>query len=121
MFGLSGRKLFILLVLVFLVFAGSQYGPAYFNAIQFNDFVRQEVKFAGSSRKTPDRLRASVLEKSKELGIPNITKDSIKITRRGPSFTLDLEYRWPINMRIYKHDLVFHITEFGEAFENASN
>ncbi|MBI2150751.1 MAG: hypothetical protein HYU27_09135 [Acidobacteria bacterium] len=118
---MSGRKLFILLVLIVLTLAATQYGPAYFNAIQFNDFARQEVKFAASSRRTPDKVRASILAKSVELGIPGFSKNNIKITRRGPSFTLDVEYRWPINMRIYKHELVFHITESGEAFENASN
>ena len=34
---------------------------------------------------------------------------------------LTIEYRWPINMRVYKHDLVFHVSEDGEIFENASN
>lgn len=121
MFGLSGRKLLFLLLLVALVLAGTQYGVGYFNAIQFNDFVRQEVKFAVTSKKSPDTIRASIIMKSKELGIPNITKNDIKIARKGPSFTLDLEYRWPINMRVYKHDLVFRITESGEIFENASN
>ena len=52
MFGLSGRQIFILLILIALLFAGAQYVPAYFAAFQFNDYVRQEVKYAASSRKT---------------------------------------------------------------------
>ena len=117
MFGLSGRKLVIALVVAFLGFAATQYVPAYYNAIQFNDFVRQEVKFAVTARKSPDKIHASILAKSKELGIPGFTKDNIKMTRKAPSFSIDIEYRWPINLRIYKHDLVFHIgPESGEAF-----
>ena len=42
MFGLSGRQIFLLLLLVALLFAGTQYVPAYFSAFQLNDFVRQE-------------------------------------------------------------------------------
>src|SRR5688572_16829554 len=118
MFGLNGRQLFILLLLIILLFAGTQYIPGYFNAIQFNDFIRQEVKFAGPSRKSPDMVRAQVLQKASELGIP-LTKNDIRITRRGPSFTLDIDYLWPINLRVYKHDLKFHVSESGEVFENA--
>jgi hypothetical protein len=120
MFGLSGRQIFFLLLFVFLLFAGTQYVPGYFAAFQFNDFIRQEVKFAVTSRKTTENVRTDIVQKAKELGIAIQPKD-IKITRRGPSFTLDLEYRWPVNMRVYKQDLVFHASESGEIFENAAN
>ena len=60
MFGLSGRQILILLILVALLFLGAQYAPAYFAAFQFNDFIRQEVKYAASSRKTTDTLRADI-------------------------------------------------------------
>ena len=120
MFGLNGRQIIILLIFVALMFAGSQYVPAYFTAFQFNDFIRQEVKYAASSRKSADTIRADIVQKAKELGIP-VTKPDIKITRRGPSFTLELEYRWPIDMKVYKHELVFHASESGEVFENASD
>jgi len=119
MFGLSGRQVFFLLVLVALLFAASQYIPAYFSAFQFNDFVRQEVKYASSSRKTADALRTDILEKASELGIP-ITKKDIRITSRGPSFTLEVDYQWPIDMKLYRHELLFHTSESGELFENAA-
>jgi hypothetical protein len=120
MFGLSGRSIFFLLLLVGILFAATQYVPAYFAAFQFNDYIRQEVKYAVTSRKTTENVRGEIVQKAEELGISVRPKD-IKITRRGPSFTLDLEYHWPINMRLYKHDLVFHTSESGEIFENAYN
>jgi len=120
MFGLKGRQVVILLLLVVLLFAGAQYAPAYFAAFQFSDYVRQEVKYAASSRKTADTIRADILQKAKDLGIP-ITKKDIQITTRGPSFTLEVEYHWPIDMKAYQHELVFHTTASGELFENASN
>jgi len=120
MFGLNGRQIFILLMLVVFLFAASKYVPPYFTAFQFNDFIRQEVKFAASSRKTTDRLRQDVLQKAKEMGVPIEARD-IHITRKGPSFTFELEYRFPIDWRIYHHELVFHALETGEIFENASN
>ena len=120
MFGLSGRQIFILLVLIAFLFAATQYIPAYFAAFQFNDFIRQEVKFAVTNRKTPEKLRADITEKASELGIPLKARD-IHITRRGPAFTLEFEYHWPINMKVYRHELVFHASESGEVFENATD
>jgi len=120
MFGLNSRQIFILLMLVVFLFAAYQYVPPYFTAFEFNDFIRQEVKFAATSRKTTEKLRTDIVEKAREMGVPVAARD-IRITRRGPSFTLELEYRFPIDLKIYHHELVFHASETGEIFENASN
>ncbi len=116
MFGLNGRQLFILLLFVALLFAGSQYIPPYFNAFQFNDFVRQEVKYAVSARKTTDDVRNAIVKKAAELNLP-ITPKDVRIIRRGPSFTVELEYRVPVDIKVYKQDLVFRASESGEVFE----
>jgi hypothetical protein len=120
MFGLNGRRIVFLAIAACLVFAATQYVPAYFAGFQFNDHVRQQVKFAGTARMTVDALRSDVLRKAAELGIP-LTKNNIRISRRGPSFTMEVEYRWPIDLKIYKHELVFHTSHTGELFENAPN
>jgi hypothetical protein len=120
MFGLNGRQLTMLLIVVVLFFVGAQYFPPYFAAFQFNDYVRQEVKYAASAKKTADTLRNEITKKAQELGIP-LNKKDIRISRKGPSFTLELEYRWPINLRVYQHELVFQRSYSGELFENASD
>jgi hypothetical protein len=120
MFGLNGRQIFILLLLVAVLVAGTQYVPGYFAAFQFNDFVRQEVKYAGAARKTPEAVRDDLLQKATEYGIP-LEKQDVHITRRGPAFNIEIEYHWPINLRVYRHELTFHVNESGEVFENASN
>lgn len=120
MFGLRRRQILILMISAAVVFAATRYVPAYVTWFQFNDYVRQQVKFAGTSRKTSDTLREEIFKKAKELSIP-VTKKDIRITRRGPAFTLDLEYRWPIDLKVYRHELLFHSTQTGELFENASD
>jgi hypothetical protein len=120
MFGLSGRQIVILLIFVVLLFAGSQYVPAYFASFQFKDYIRQQVKYAGTSRKTAEALRSEITQKAKELGIP-LAKDAIKITKRGLSFNLEVQYSWHIDLKVYEHDLFFTTSENGELFENASN
>jgi hypothetical protein len=116
MFGLNFRQIFYLLVVVALIYAGIQYVPPYLDSYQFNDFIRQEVKYAISARRTPDQVSASVLQKAKDMNIPLTARD-IHITRRGPSFTLDVQYHFPIDMRVYQQDLVFRASETGETFE----
>jgi hypothetical protein len=116
MFGLNVRQLFLLFLLVLALLAGTQYFPAYFDAIQFNDFIRSEVKYAGSTRKTEAKLRSSIVEKAKEFNIALAARD-VRIMRHGPAFTLELDYRMPIDLRVYKHDLVFHVSQSGELLE----
>jgi hypothetical protein len=120
MFGLRRRQLLMIAVLAAGFFVAYQYVQAYVTAFQFNDFVRQQVKYAGPSRKTADTLREEVFRKANELGIA-LTKKDIRITRRGPAFTLELEYRWPIDLRVYRHELAFRRSYTGELFENASD
>ena len=56
MFGLNARQVFLLLLLIAALFAGAQYIPVYFKALQFNDFIKSEARFAGTSRKSSLRL-----------------------------------------------------------------
>ena|SRR5688572_7382685 len=120
MFGLNGRQMFFLLVFVAALYAATQYGPAYFAAFQFNDFIRQEVKFAAPTRKSIETVRADIVRSAMEFGIALDRRD-VRITTQGPSFTVEFDYRWPIDLRVYKHDLVFHVSETGEFFGNAGN
>ena len=63
---------------------------------------------------------AEILQKAKEMDLP-LMKENLLITRRGPSFTLEWEYHWPIDLKVYHHELTFHNSETGELFENAPN
>jgi hypothetical protein len=116
MFGLSFKKILGIGVVVAIIFAASQYAPAYLTQYQFSDSVRQIVKFAAPSRKDIEAVRRDVVLKARELGL-EINPKEIRIEKRGPSFTLELDYTWPINLRVYQHDLTFSISESGEVFE----
>ena len=115
MFGISLKKLFTLLFLIAGVFVAVQYAGAYLTRYQFQDSVRQSVKYAASTRKKTEDVRREVVEKAQELGIDIGPKD-IHITKRGPAFTLQFEYTWPVNLRVTQHVLTFNISEQGEMF-----
>jgi len=117
MFGLKGRQIFFLLIVLAAVFAAFQYGPPYYAALQLNDFARQEVKYAISARRSPTVVRERIMRQAEELGV-ELDPDYITITRKGPSFTLDMEYSFPINLLVYQHDLVFTLTESGEVYDD---
>jgi hypothetical protein len=115
MFGISPKKLFWLVILIVLIFVGVQYGSAYLTKYQFDDAVRQTVKYAASSRKGLEAIRGEVVEKGAELGIEIDPKD-VHITKRGPAFTLELQYSTVVNLRVKQHVLTFDISESGEMF-----
>jgi hypothetical protein len=115
MFGLSPKKLFMLALLAAGVFVGVQYAQVFLTKYQFGDAVRQSVKYAASTRKSPDTVRREVLEKAEELGIAISPKD-VHIVKRGPAFNLELSYQMPVNLRVYEHVLTFEVSESGETF-----
>jgi hypothetical protein len=116
MFGLTPRRLVYILIIVAIAFLGKQYFPPYFARFQFGDAVRQTVKYAAAAQRNTDIVRREVLLSAEEAGIP-ITDEDIRIVKRGLIFTVDIDYEWPIDLRIYKHNLNFHISESGEMFE----
>ena len=116
MIGLLPRGSFLVLTLAALVFAAVQYVPVYFTAWQFHDAIRQEVKFAGTSRDTLDSLREEILLHAEEFEIP-LEKSALRISSHGPFFKVEIRYSVPIDLRVYQHDLSFDWSLSGESFQ----
>jgi hypothetical protein len=116
MLGLTPRRLVFIGFIVAVIFLARQYAPPLFARFQFGDDVRQTVKYAAAQHQSPDAVLAEVLRLAEEDGV-EIGPENIKITRRGYSFTVDIEYTVPIDLRFRKHDLKFHISESGEVFK----
>jgi hypothetical protein len=120
MFGLKGRQIFILLLLAAAIFAGTQIIPVYFRSYQFSDLAYQEVNFAVSKKESTEKVRAVIVELAKQYRIPIGPRD-IHITRRGPSFTVNIEYELPVDLRVYQFRWPFHFDAAGIIFENDRN
>jgi hypothetical protein len=106
----------MLLVLAAAVMAAIQIVPVYFQRFQFADFVNQEVKFAVSKRKTAQKVRTEILEEAKNSGVPVTTQD-IHITRRGPTFTVEIDYDFTVDLWVYLYKWPSHVKVSGEMFE----
>ena len=116
MFGLLPRGTFTALVLAAIVYAGIQYVPVYFNAWQFYDAVRQEVRFAGTSRRSIDSVQEAIVLEADRLSIP-IDDDGIQITPEGPFFVVEIRYDVPVDLRVYQDEVSFDWRLSGETFQ----
>lgn len=115
MFGLSPKKILFIVSVLIAIFLARQYIPPFFSRFQFGDAVRQTVKYAAVARKDTEAIRREVLQEAEDAGVP-ITEDDVVITRRGPYLTVDIDYIWPIDLRVYQHVISFHVSESGEVF-----
>jgi hypothetical protein len=104
------------LALAIVVFAALQYVPVAFDAWQFHDQVRQEVKFAATSQRTVDSIREAILEHAEELAIPLEPKE-VRVESDGPFFIVHIRYTVPIDLRVLEHELPFEWELTGETFQ----
>ena len=72
-------------------YAGVQYVPVYYSysAWQFYDAIRQEVRFAETSRQTVDFIHQSIIQLAEEYAAPVLAEGvevNVEVTRDGPLF-----------------------------------
>jgi hypothetical protein len=116
MFGLTPRRVFFVAFVVAAIFLAKQYVPPLFARFQFGDSVRQTVKYAAAAQKDVEAVRREIVLAAADYEIPIEAKD-VKISKRGLTFSVDIDYAWPIDLRFKKYDMKFHVSESGEIFE----
>lgn len=116
MFGLAPRHWFRVLLVLAIFYVVAQYIPPYLYGFQFNDAVREEVRFAEIRRRSAEDLRISIIKRADENYIP-LDPKNIKITRKGKDLTVDVTYTMPVNLVVYQHVLQFHVVASGETLE----
>ena len=120
MFGLKSRQLFFVLFTAAVVYVAAQFGAVYYRAFQFQDFVYQEVRFASSKRKPTEKVRASIADEAKNWDIPVMPRD-IHITKRGPSFSVEIDYSLIVDLRVHQFVWPQHVVTAGPLFEDDRN
>ncbi len=119
MFGLLPRGTAYILLLAIVVYAGVQYGPIYYSAWQFYDAIRQEVRFAGTSRRTVSFVHESIMQLAQEHAAPVLDDDvevSVEVTRDGPFFIVEVYYLVPVDLRVFQDAVEFDWRLSGETF-----
>lgn len=116
MFGLLPRGTFVVIAVLLLLFAAIHYVPVYFDAWQFYDGVRQEVKFAATSQRSVDSVRQSIMGLASEQKIP-LDPRGLFVETQGPFFVVEIHYSVPIDLRVLQHDVKFDWRLTGETFQ----
>ena len=110
---MSLTKLAVWALLIAAFYAGLQYAQLYFYASAFDDFIRDEVKFAPTRESTDeDHLRTHILDASQQYGMTVEPKD-IRVTKtRDPDHQLqmldvEVTYSAPLDFSLFKRQLNF--------------
>ena len=80
----------------------AQYLPAYYQSLEYREFINVEVRRAQSER----QLRQSLLLQAQQRALP-ITDSDITITNVGRVYKVAVAYSVPINLIVYTPHLKF--------------
>ena len=99
------------IVAVFVVLA--RYFPVLYYSSMFNDYVKQE---AGQNR-VPAQLRQALLQRADSYFLP-VKPDDIEIKEGEGLIRVKVDYRVPVDLFVFKHELSFHASGAGLIPEN---
>ena len=93
--------LFWMLVAVFYFYLSFDYIRIAMNNDKLGDYVSYVVQLAGNERRTPREIRALLIVKADELGVP-LTSDQIKIQGSGQTLKIAVNYDVDIQVPILR-------------------
>ena len=79
-----------------------QYMPVYYNSLEFNDFVREEVLRTRSAV----QLKQSLLREARAYSLP-VSESDINIVSTGSVFRVNVAYSVPVELFVYTPHLKF--------------
>ena len=97
--------LFTLLVVAAVLYFGVGVGEIYWRFYQFQDDMKQEVRFSAHS--TPQQIITRLRARADSLDLPQDAHD-ITIRRTPTSISIEAEYYETIELPWHKRDVLFH-------------
>ena len=94
------------LVLVVLGLIGILLVPPYYHNLQFERFLGALVHDPVSAQRSPDLVRALVVDRAASMGIPVHSPD-VHVTRIGDALKIEVLYVVHIDLPVYTVDLHF--------------
>jgi hypothetical protein len=116
MLGLTPSRILIWIFIGALFYVGLQYVPVYFYALEFDDFVKDQVKYA-PARKTTEttQLLQLIADEAKRDRMVLDPKRDIKVLKardaaRGVrTLAVDVDYMIPVDLYYFTHPVKFHV------------
>ena len=87
-----------------------RYFPTFYYASMFNDFVKTEAQ---RTRVGP-KLQAALLQQAEMYFLP-VKAEDIRIKEDGDLIRVNVDYKVPVNLFIFTHELSFHAAGAGLA------
>ena len=91
-----------LLIVVAIGYFGFQVGQVYFRFLEFQDAMRQQVRFASS--KTNQQIIRHLQSKADSLGLPE-SAQLIRVYRNNRRIEIESEYYDHIELPLYVHEV----------------
>jgi hypothetical protein len=88
----------------------ARYFPVVYYATQFNDFVKNEAQ----RTRVGSQLRKALLDRAELYFLP-VKADNIQITEDDGLIRVNVDYKVPVNLFIFTHELSFHAAGAGLA------
>lgn len=89
-----------------LVYAAIVIIPIYIGSYALGDEVRNQAKFAGVERKSPEAVREDLFKKARELGLP-IQREQIQVVPATEGVRITVRYQVPVDFKVYQTALSF--------------
>lgn len=99
-YGGAGALVFWLLVLILAVYLGTKFLPPYVSSNEFVDSMESQAKEAAAGNLADEKVRAELMRRSKELGLP-IKESDIRIAHTGGEVIINVSYVVDIEVPIY--------------------
>jgi len=100
------RILAALLVMAAAVVIAARLAPVYWTAYRFQRYLAELAAVADDAHWPEERVRAAVLNRAAELGLP-IRSEQVRAERAAGGLELEVRYVTPVRLSYYRVDLHF--------------
>ncbi len=97
--------LFWLMIVVAVIYFGINVGEIYWRYYEYQDDMKQEVRFAANS--TNDKILSRLRARADSLGLPDDARN-IALRRTQKMISIEAEYYERIELPGYARDVLFH-------------
>src|SRR2546429_8810004 len=110
--GIRSRRLRMRALKVIAVAAAffllARYFPVLYSAMEFNDFVKQEVQ----RNRMGAQLQKALLDQAQLYFLP-VKPADIRVKEDGDLIRVNVDYKVPVNLFMFTHELSFHAAGAG--------
>jgi hypothetical protein len=100
------KAIIVTAILVFGIYTAFKLVPPYSAEYQLADKMQEIARFGIVQHQTEEQIRDTVFKTIQDLEIP-ATRDDIKVTATGSKVTIEVDYKVPVDLMVYKVELHF--------------